>query len=296
MDGQLKKGAKSLPVVYSAPIVATNSDGDDQPVSDDRPSGRFLGRFSRYWRVFHASMIDGMPPLERPIIEPVAWTVSAGVQKILDNCGVEIIEKGDKAFYSRRTKAVTVPERSSFLGESDIIKAANFCAVSLHEVFHALEDRLGLVKPSKFGDEEYSKGELRVEIAAAMPHKIIGERVGENVHKTIDATIPDETIQRAILELADRLEKLERQMIYPVAGTYLGVRDVPPRQFCNKLLQNCGIGIRLGKGLHISEITGGKASHLGEIPPQVDCQASYDPGSPSILLLPQENVMPYVPI
>jgi antirestriction protein ArdC len=33
---------------------------------------------------------------------------------------------------------------------------------------HAAEDRLGMAKPSKFGDEEYSRGEMRVEICAAM--------------------------------------------------------------------------------------------------------------------------------
>ena len=42
-----------------------------------------------------------------------------------------------------------------------------------------------------------------------MPHKVAGEQLARNVYRTVDAKLPEETIRRAILELADRVEKLE---------------------------------------------------------------------------------------
>jgi antirestriction protein ArdC len=130
----IKKGSKSLPVVYSEPRIARDADGGEQEVSPDRPSGRFMGMFSKTYRVFHSSMVEGMPEPERMPVDPVTWTVPAGVQSIIDNSGVEIIERGSQAYYSRLTKAVTVPPKNSFIGKTDQIKAANHAAVILHEL------------------------------------------------------------------------------------------------------------------------------------------------------------------
>src|SRR5439155_5820488 len=69
-----------------------------------------------------------------------------------------------------------------------------------------------------------------------------------------------------------------------------------PRQFCNKLLQNCFLRPRLGKRLHIAEVTRGEPPHFRKLRSKVFCQTLDHLCSPTIFTLTDQNVFPYSPI
>ncbi len=164
----IRKGAKSLPIVYFEALRRKDVGGDEHSGDLDRPANRFYGMLKGY-RVFHRVDVQGMPAAEQPDRDPVTWTVPRGVAAIIRNSGVTIHEGSDKAFYSPVDDTITLPPKSAFTGDTDEIKAAHHAAVTLHELSHAAENerRLNLAVKSRFGAPEYARGELRVELASA---------------------------------------------------------------------------------------------------------------------------------
>lgn len=114
----------------------------------------------RYTPVFHASMIDGIPPLETPQREP--QELSEVVERLSKSMGVEILnDGGDRAFYRRREDKIHLPEPSAFHGEYE------YNATALHELTHSTGHPSRLNRPTGiFGSKEYAFEELIAEIGS----------------------------------------------------------------------------------------------------------------------------------
>jgi putative DNA primase/helicase len=111
--------------------------------------------------VFHASQIAGLPPIarlpERPLDERIA-----GAMEVAEKTGADIRYGGGRAYYSPGTDHVQMPQREAFTGDPA------FASVLLHELGHwtGASSRLDRKFGKKFGDELYSREELRAEIAS----------------------------------------------------------------------------------------------------------------------------------
>lgn len=101
-----------------------------------------------------------------------AWERHQAAEKIMDNSGVPISYKpSDRAFYSIRNDAVTMPERVQFKTPDQ------FYGTALHELGHATGHPTRLNRPdlgTPFGSASYAREELRAEIASLM----IADRLG----------------------------------------------------------------------------------------------------------------------
>jgi len=126
----------------------------------------------KYYKVFHASQIEGIPPLERPAVErPTGFgEIDPRLDGLAKNMGVDVTHDGSKAYYRPSTDSVHIPPVDRF--ES----AVAHDTVLLHELSHATgaEKRMNRDMTGGFGSEKYAQEELRAEMAAAMTAAQLG--------------------------------------------------------------------------------------------------------------------------
>ena len=118
--------------------------------------------------VFNAEQIEGLPPLERK--EP-SWQVLDRAEHILQASRAVIRHsEHDRAFYRPFTDSIHLPGRDQFK------TADQYYATALHELGHwtGHSSRLNRDLLNPFGSVEYSKEELRAEIASM----ILGDELG----------------------------------------------------------------------------------------------------------------------
>lgn len=115
----------------------------------------------RFTPVFHASMVDGIPPLEVERHEP--QPLEDLVSKLSETMGVEILNDGGaQAFYRPSEDKIHLPALELFRS------AYEYSATALHELTHATghSSRLDRLKGSEFGSPEYAYEELVAEIGS----------------------------------------------------------------------------------------------------------------------------------
>jgi|GEM_PF-6692302 len=125
----------------------------------------------RHYSVFHASQIDGIPPLERPDRDhELEGKPDQRIDSLAEAMGVEVRRGGSKAFYRPSADFVQMP-----LAE-DFHTASGHDTVFLHELSHATghESRLSREISNPFGSEKYALEELRAEMSAAMTAAALG--------------------------------------------------------------------------------------------------------------------------
>ncbi len=125
----------------------------------------------KYYSVFHASQIDGIPPLERPEIDhEIEGKPDERLPKLIEAMGVDFHTGGGVAFYKSSEDRVQMPPVEAFL------TATGHDTTLLHELSHATghESRLGRNLGNAFGSSDYAKEELRAEMAAAMTAVSLG--------------------------------------------------------------------------------------------------------------------------
>ena len=118
--------------------------------------------------VFHASQIDGIPPMTQQQTNIDA--IRNNRDTLLKNMGLQYEEKGEAAYYDVQADKVVLPPEGSF----DDTYA--YLCTFLHECGHATghESRLNRDMSGSFGSESYAMEELRVEIASAFAAQEIG--------------------------------------------------------------------------------------------------------------------------
>lgn len=157
--------------------------GSDSAVDSDDPLDRIDRQLAgesgtgkvifllRYFTVFHASLIEGIPPYELP---PRNWDdTTAALREILEGLkaqGMTFGELGNAAQYFRKSDHLQMPPEASF------DSAESYYSSLAHEMGHATghKNRLSRQFGAEFGDEDYAKEELVAELASAMTCAMLG--------------------------------------------------------------------------------------------------------------------------
>lgn len=136
---------------------------DDSKPDDDEDAVRRIPLL-RAFTLFHASQIDDIPPYEPPTVAEAPWRAPEAAEIILANSGAEIRIGGERAFYSPSTDHIQMPPRSAFA------TAQGWCSVQIYELGHwtGAPTRLNRDLRNRFGSQDYSREELRAEIAQVM--------------------------------------------------------------------------------------------------------------------------------
>ena len=130
----------------------------------------------KYYRVFNADVIDGIPEREKRGID------SSGINERAENLldfwnenEAQIIYGGNQAFYRVSTDEIHIPNREMFVDTNE------FYATALHEMGHSTghESRLNRNLNNTFGTEDYAIEELRAEIASLFLEQDLELQVSE---------------------------------------------------------------------------------------------------------------------
>ena len=160
---QVRRGEKSRTVEYwqFEKEETDKATGEKRTVQLERPR-------AFYAAVFHASQIDGMPPLE---IQKREWDPIERVEALLKESRADIRhEAGATPHYSLTKDRIVMPERGQFLD------AGRYAATALHELGHwtGHPSRLNRSMAHAFGSPDYAREELRAEIASYL----LGQELG----------------------------------------------------------------------------------------------------------------------
>jgi antirestriction protein ArdC len=165
LGGQVRKGEKAVARIVR-PIERTIDDTDEDHADEGTPK-----RSRIFWKasaVFHADQVDGWTPTavavdDRPPIDQAEALVSGWTA-----AGMNLVELGNRAFYSPASDFVHVPPRSQFP------HLEHWYSTTFHEGTHWTAKRLGRQLGGRFGDHAYAVEELVAELGAAM----LGAHVG----------------------------------------------------------------------------------------------------------------------
>lgn len=168
--GQVIKGSKAT-YIWSVPRLVSVKAKDE---GEDDHSYKTCSVIP----VFHASQIEGLPPLkllpQRPLDERVA-----GALEVASKTGADIRHGGNQAFYSPGTDHVQMPQREAFTDDGA------YASVLLHELGHwtGASSRLDRKFGKTFGDPLYSREELRAEIGSYMACQRLGVPFDPSSHQ-----------------------------------------------------------------------------------------------------------------
>jgi antirestriction protein ArdC len=155
---QVRKGERGTTAFFFKPLELrdTKARPDDEETTKRIP-------LLRAFTLFHASQIDGMPVFVPSTVE-APWRAPDAVETIIANSGIVVRIGGNRAFYSPDSDSIQMPRRDSF------DSADGWSSTILHEAAHAsgAPHRLNRDLRNAFGSPDYSKEELRAEIAQMM--------------------------------------------------------------------------------------------------------------------------------
>lgn len=164
---RVRKGVHGFPIEKW--IIKDASDDDGGGSAGDGRKRRTA--FVRHYTVFHASQVDGMPPLAK---HEVTWDPVESAERIVRGSGVQIIEGGVQPAYSPSRDVIMMPERGRFPDSE------SYYATELHELGHSTAHpsrwppRVTGRSPESFvkrdlydrSTDSYAREELFVEIAS----------------------------------------------------------------------------------------------------------------------------------
>jgi antirestriction protein ArdC len=160
---KIAKGSKSTIVVFNGP--ASYDRENDEGEVETKTYWK-----TKYYRVYHASMVEGLEPYEtdsKVPVQPDADERYIGIDYLVDWCSNNLHDLhigGTKASYSPTLDRINMPSISQF-------KRQSWYAQTLaHEIIHATghESRQNRLDASSFGTEPYAREELIAEFGAAM--------------------------------------------------------------------------------------------------------------------------------
>lgn len=163
LGGNVRKGEKSLPVIYYKILEKRDAAGNVMVREDGRPART---PFVRWANVFNVDQTEG---IEAPVIS-TALSPAQPLEKaavIVANAKIcPIHHAGFAAVYSPTDDVIRLPAPTTFRSQEDYYQTL------FHEMTHATGhgsrlDREGITQPVKFGSERYSKEELIAELGAA---------------------------------------------------------------------------------------------------------------------------------
>ena len=164
LGAAVKKGAKAEPVVFWKQVEAK---AGEQPGGDDdaeEGAGRGRRMFMRYFSVFNAEEIEGLPDRFRCLPPaPKPFVAHERAEKTMAATGAKISLGGGRAFYSPGNDSIRLPARESFDSPE------RFYGTAFHELVHwtGVEKRCARQFGKRFGDDAYAVEELVAEMGAA---------------------------------------------------------------------------------------------------------------------------------
>ena len=172
----LKKGSEAVYVEYFYPYdIKEKKQLSWNEYKTEIDAGREASEFnfySKYFAVFNAIDVEGMPPLEKT--ENLDIKPSELVEKLSGKMNVPIYYDGiDRAFYRPAEDAIHLPAVSSFNSAEEL------AATSLHELAHATghESRLNRNIQNSFGTENYAYEELVAEMTSSFMTIRVDEKI-----------------------------------------------------------------------------------------------------------------------
>lgn len=166
MGGQVKKGAKGIPVVYWNKTYKTADGKSVDPSGITDFEGITVKGFLKYFIVFNIKDIDGLKiVLPEPPVRAEAHSIDMCEQVIDNMANRPLIENGSVACYSPSRDTITIPRIDEFTTSAD------YYAVLFHELIHSTGHPTRLNREegmrNKFGSQKYAFEELVAEIGSA---------------------------------------------------------------------------------------------------------------------------------
>ena len=157
---QVRKGERGTIVFFFKKLAVKDGAGDGAGGDAEE---RFIPMLRAY-TVFHASQIDGIPPMTPRRSTEIDWQRPDVVETIVRNSGALIRVGGGQAFYSPASDHIQMPPHDTFGS------AEGYAAVLLHELGHwtGAGQRLNRDLSGRFGTAAYAAEELRAEIGSAL--------------------------------------------------------------------------------------------------------------------------------
>lgn len=160
---QVRKGEKGATVVFYKEL---EFDGQNPETGDTETEKRLMARAST---VFNAQQVDGYEP---EAVEPVSENPVAPIQQaeaFVAATAAQIRHGGTRAYYSRATDHIQMPERERFLGSETSSATEAYYGTLLHELTHwtGHEERCQRQFGERFGDHAYAMEELVAELGSA---------------------------------------------------------------------------------------------------------------------------------
>jgi antirestriction protein ArdC len=167
LGGHIKKGEKSLPVIYYKLLDSKGEVRNEGMRGDGHPKrNRHQIPLVRWANVFNLDQAEGIeaPTIEAAQSKRLPLERAAAIVNQAKLCPV--IHTVFAALYSPKEDVIRLPAPGSFRSEE------SYYATLFHEMTHATGhasrlDREGITQPVKFGSERYSKEELIAELGAA---------------------------------------------------------------------------------------------------------------------------------
>lgn len=161
MGGRVKKGSKSVPVVFWKIYDTTRENEEGEEIVEGK---RFV---ARYYRVFNAEQIEGIEfPTFAGTYDNKPIEKAESVWRNMPHAPKIFFDSPDGAYYGKRDDSVHAPalERCK--------NAETFYSTLFHELAHSTGakhrlNRVGVTGKHGFGDEDYAQEELVAEMTAA---------------------------------------------------------------------------------------------------------------------------------
>ena len=180
---QVKKGEHGVPIeVWKTYEKNVETISNETPKFQGQPgpaSEKERRRFAKYYTVFHASQINGIPPYGMDPSQTHDFDMHAVGEKLLDQnekSAPVLFDSPGQAFYSPKNDDIHLPPRESFLD------AGHLYATAAHEIAHSTmaEHRLNRSRLQQFQNGTASDHTLRAkeELRAEMASYIISEKTG----------------------------------------------------------------------------------------------------------------------
>ncbi len=174
---QVREGSSGIPIEVwkeyehkrTPEEIETIRQESGKSIQDIEKTEKRLG--VRYYSVFHASQIDGIPPLARPERgHGLEGRPDPRLDGMSEAMGIAVRRGGSKAFYRPGEDFVQMPRIEDFH------TATGHDTTLLHELSHATghPQRLNREFGKTFGDQKYAIEELRAEMSAAMTAAALG--------------------------------------------------------------------------------------------------------------------------
>ncbi|OCX72460.1 hypothetical protein A6M27_01105 [Acidithiobacillus thiooxidans] len=229
---QVKKGEHGIPIEKWSEYKHKRTEEDIQKLQDAgaediAPEERRMG--VRYYNVFHASQIDGIPPKERnQALTGRNNVIDERLPKLAEAMGIDVQHSGSRAFYRPGQDRVNMPPIEIFQTGRD------HDTIFLHELSHSTghESRLNRDLTGGFGSQKYAKEELRAELSAAMTALSLGigfspeaqqQEEGREVIAGVDNTarylnnwlsaLPEKDRQKEIMNAISDAQKISDYLI-----------------------------------------------------------------------------------